>query len=204
MSGLGVKLVLGIEAWSHGYLFLSLLLIALFSVILGMGGASITSYIIVSVFTVPALQKMGLTFVQGHYFAMFVSVFAWLTPPVAMVALIASRVADDDYIKTSIQSTKAAFGGFLMPFLFAYCPLMLLQPNDIVFESFALAAAIISLIAIEGSFVGYFISRCSVFDRCWLVIISFLLFFAIFSSSYILMSAGIILFAAFVFFKMFA
>jgi len=135
MSGLGIKLVLGIEAWSHGSLFLALVLITAISVILGMGGASITAYIIVSVFTVPALKKMGLTFEQGHFYAMFVAAFAFLTPPVAVVALIASRVAKSDYIKTSIESTKAAMGGFLLPFFFAYCPILLLQPKNIFLES---------------------------------------------------------------------
>jgi len=60
---------------------------------------------------------MGLTFAQGHFYAMFVAVFAFLTPPVAVVALIASRVAKASYIRTSIESTKAALGGFLLPFL---------------------------------------------------------------------------------------
>jgi len=79
MSGIGVKLITGIEAWSQGSLFLALILIWAISIILGMGGASITSYIIVSVFTVPALKRMGVPFEQGHFFAMFVSVFAFLT-----------------------------------------------------------------------------------------------------------------------------
>ena len=41
---------------------------------------------------------MGVPFEQGHFFAMFVSVFAFLTPPVAMVALVASKIADAKYI----------------------------------------------------------------------------------------------------------
>ena len=118
MSGIGVKLITGIEEWSHGSLFLALILIWAISIVLGMGGASITSYIIVSVFTVPALKRMGVPFEQGHFFAMFVSVFAFLTPPVAMVSLIASRIAGGKYISTAIESTKAALVGFLVPFMF--------------------------------------------------------------------------------------
>ena len=201
MSGLGVKLVLGIEAWSHGSLFLSLVLIALFSVIMGMGGASITAYIIVSVFTVPALQKMGMSFEQGHFFAMFVSVFAFLTPPVAMVALIAARVANADYIKTAIESTKAALGGFIMPFLFAYCPLLLLQPNNIVFEIFGLLASIIALIAFEGAFVGYYISRCDAFERLWQLATGILLLLSIVNLNYLFMLLGIIFFIMITAFK---
>jgi hypothetical protein len=49
MSGIGVKLITGIEEWSSGYLFLALFLVWVISIIMGMGGSSITSYIIVVV-----------------------------------------------------------------------------------------------------------------------------------------------------------
>jgi TRAP transporter 4TM/12TM fusion protein len=194
MSGLGVKLVLGIEAWSHGSLFFSLVLIFVFSVIMGMGGASVTAYIIVSVFTVPALQKMGMTFEQGHFFAMFVAVFAFLTPPVAMVSLIAARVANAPYMKTAIESTKAATGGFLMPFLFAYCPLMLLQPKNVFFEGFSLVACIFVLIAFQGAAVGYYISRCTILDRLWHAATSILLLFAIINGNSWCLALGMAMF----------
>lgn len=201
MSGIGVKLVLGIEVWSNGSLFLSLVLIAVFSVIMGMGGASITAYIIVSVFTVPALQKMGMSFEQGHFFAMFIAVFAFLTPPVAMVALIAARVANANYIKTSIESTKAAMGGFIMPFLFAYCPLLLLQPNNIVFESFGLVSCIITLVVFECAFAGYYFTRCNIIERLWLTSCGVLLLLSIVNSNYFYMIAGMVLFGFITVFK---
>jgi len=201
MSGLGVKMVLGIEAWSHGSLFLALILIAAFSVIMGMGGASITSYIIVSVFTVPALQKMGMTFEQGHFFAMFVAVFAFLTPPVAIVSLIAARVANADYIKSSIESTKAALGGFLLPFIFAYCPLLLWQPNNTVFEALGLVACILLIISFEGFFIGYYLSRSNWPERFFQLITGLSLFLFIIRGSYPFLIIGIMLFSAITVYK---
>lgn len=194
MSGLGVKLVLGIVAWSHGYLFLALLLIFVVSVIMGMGGASITAYIIVSVFTVPALQKMGLTFEQGHFFDMFVAVFAFLTPPVAMVALIAARVAGGRYLKTAVESTKAALGGFLLPFTFAYCPLLLLQPVHWLFEFFGLLATLLLLVNLEGAFVGFFITRCNTTERIAMFVAGALMFLFLIIGDYLLFATGLILF----------
>lgn len=194
MSGLGTKLVLGIQAWSHGHLFLALVLIFIISVIMGMGGASITAYIIVSVFTVPALQKMGLTFEQGHFFAMFVSVFAFLTPPVAMVALIASRVAGAGYIKTAMESTKAALGGFLLPFTFAYCPLLLLQPKNLGFEIFGLLATLMLLVNVEGAFIGFYMVRCNLIERFGMFTTGILLFVFIVQGNYLIFAAGSIIF----------
>lgn len=202
MSGLGVKLVLGIEAWSHGYLPLALLLIFVISVIMGMGGASITSYIIVSVFTVPALQKMGLSFEQGHFFAMFVSVFAFLTPPVAMVALIASRVAGGSYIRTSIESTKAALGGFLLPFTIAYCPLMLLSPKNWRVEIFSLLATILLLVNLQSAFVGFFIEKCSRWMRGVMLGSGAILFCFLFTGNYLFLLGGLILFGGAISFQL--
>ncbi len=196
MSGIGVKLITGIEEWSHGSLFLALILIWGISIILGMGGASITSYIIVSVFTVPALKKMGIPFEQGHFFAMFVSVFAFLTPPVAMVSLIASKIAGAKYIPTTIESTKAALAGFLIPFMFIYCPILLFQPSgNILYECAGLAAVIILFFAFEISFVGYYHNRCTPIERFFFLISGFLLMIFIFTHSYGALTAGLMVFA---------
>ena len=192
MSGIGVKLITGIEEWSQGSLFLALLLIWLISILMGMGGASITSYIIVSVFTVPALKKMGVPFEQGHFFAMFVSVFAFLTPPVAMVALVASKIADAKYIPTAMESTKAALAGFLIPFMFIYCPLILFQPRgDLGFQLAALAAVLLLLFAFEASFVGYFLTRCGLAARALMFAAGVLLFIFVCSQYYLLLACGL-------------
>lgn len=196
MSGIGVKLITGIEEWSHGYLFLALVLIWSISVILGMGGASITSYIIVSVFTVPALKKMGIPFEQGHFFAMFVSVFAFLTPPVAMVSLIASKIAGGKYIPTAIESTKAALAGFLIPLIFIYCPILLFQPTEnILFESLGIVAVLLLFLSFEASFVGYYFSRCSSLERILLFLCGLLMFVFVCTHSYMLLALGSIVFA---------
>lgn len=195
MSGIGVKLITGIEEWSQGHLFLALILIWGISVILGMGGASITSYIIVSVFTVPALSKMGVPFEQGHFFAMFVSVFAFLTPPVAMVSLIAAKIAGAQYIQTTIESTKAALAGFLIPFVFIYCPILLFQPTqNILYECLGLVAVLILFFSLEVSFVGYYFSRCSSTKRILIFLSSLLMFLFIFIDHYAPFVAGLILF----------
>lgn len=192
MSGIGVKLITGIEEWSHGSLFLALVLIWGISIILGMGGASITSYIIVSVFTVPALKKMGIPFEQGHFFAMFVSVFAFLTPPVAMVSLIASKIAGAKYIPTTIESTKAALAGFLIPFMFIYCPILLFQPSDnILYEFLGIGAVLLLFFSFEVSFVGYCYRRCGSHERILFFISGFLMILFIFMHSYVAFVAGL-------------
>jgi TRAP transporter 4TM/12TM fusion protein len=165
MSGLSVKLVLGIENWSGGSLFLALIMIQVLIVAMGCAGASITAYMIASIFAVPALEKMGVPFVIGHFYAMFISVFAFLTPPVALVSLITAKIAEAPYIKTAKESCKAALAGFLIPYIFVFCPVLLLHPREPVFAIVAVTMSLLLLTSFQIAFVGYFVSDCTLIER---------------------------------------
>ncbi len=201
MSGLGVKLSSGIQAWSSGYLLLALIIIAAICVLMGFGGPSLTAYFIVSMFAAPALVKMGVGFEQSHFFVMFFAVFAFLTPPVALVALIASKLADASYMKSAIEATKAAIGGFLIPIMFIYCPILLLQPQEPLGAVLGIVAAVLCLLSLEVAFVGYYLGSCSAVERVLTAVggASLLMFFML--KSEILFTIGVTLCVIVTFFQ---
>jgi TRAP transporter 4TM/12TM fusion protein len=201
MSGLGVKLSSGIQAWSGGYLLLALIIIAAICVLMGFGGPSLTAYFIVSMFAAPALVKMGVGFEQSHFFVMFFAVFAFLTPPVALVALIASKLAEASYMKSAIEATKAAIGGFIIPIMFIYCPILLLQPQEPFGAVLGIIAAVLCLLSLEVSFVGYYLVDCTVVERILAAVggASLLVFFIL--KSEILFTLGVILCVLVTFFQ---
>ncbi len=192
MSGLGVKLSSGIQIWSGGVLFAGLIIIAIICVILGCGGPSLTAYFIVSMFATPALMKMGVGFEQAHFFTMFFAVFAFLTPPIAMVALIAAKLAGAPYIASALEATKAAIGGFVIPFMFIYCPALLLQWHDPFQDVIGLFACIICLLALEVGFVGYFVNECTIPERFLSVGAAIILFLSLTLESYLSFTTGLI------------
>lgn len=167
LSGLGVKLSSGIMAWSGGYLFLALLIIAAICFILGCAGAALTAYFILSVFAVPALVKMKVGFEEANFFVMYMASFAFVTPPIAMASLVAAKLANAQYMKTAVESMKIAIGGFLIPFMFIYSPFLLLQHK----EAFGLSslitifAGIFCLISLEINFVGFIFTDCKIWER---------------------------------------
>jgi TRAP transporter 4TM/12TM fusion protein len=194
MSGLSVKLVIGIESWSHGSLFLALIMIQALLVALGCAGASITAYMIAAIFTVPALQKMGVPFVTGHFYAMFISVFAFLTPPVALVSLITARIAEAPYLKTAKESCKAALAGFLVPYIFVFCPVLLLEPIEPIFAIVAVIISFMILTSFQISFVGYFTSDCSLSERAGFCIAAITGFIALVQRSFTVSAVAAIAF----------
>jgi TRAP transporter 4TM/12TM fusion protein len=191
MSGLGVKLSSGIQVWSGGILFVGLVIIAVVCVIMGFGGPSLTAYFIVSMFATPALMKMGIGFEQSHFFTMFFAVFAFLTPPVALVALIAAKLAEAPYIPTAIEATKAAIGGFIIPFMFIYSPILLLQPQEPFEAALAIVASVTCLFALEVGFVGYYLTDCTFGQRLLAAAAGLSLFIFFVLNSYILFLVGI-------------
>lgn len=165
-SGLGIKLSAGIEAWSGGNLFLALLIVWVVCVIMGMGGASLTAYLIVSIFAVPVMLKIGIPLEQAHFFTMFVAVFAFLTPPIALVAMVAAKMAGASYIRSAIESTKAAISGFLLPFMFIYCPILLLKPSGApLLDIMGIIACVTCLLALQIGFTGYYRMDCAKWER---------------------------------------
>lgn len=199
-SGLGVKIASGIETWSGGNLFLALLIIWGVCVVLGFVGLSLTAYLIAAIFGISPLVKMGIPSEIAHFFIMYVSVFAFLTPPVAVVAMIAARMADASYLKTAIESTKVAFAAFLLPFLFIYCPILLLQPVRLFWEMIGVLAVILTLFTFEIGFVGYFLKKCSYFERILAIISASFFFLFIIEKNFLFFTPGIIFLGSLVFY----
>jgi len=195
MSGLGVKLSAGIEVWSGGYLLPALLIISAVCVLIGMGGPSLTAYIIASIFAVPALLKMGVGFEQAHFFTMFTTIFAYLTPPVAIGVVIAAKLAGGSYTRTAIEALKVAAAGFLLPFMFIYCPSLLLQPQEPLIAVTGIIASIILLMSLQIAFVGYYFTWCRPIERAIFLVAGALLFLFLPLQHYALFAAGIVIFA---------
>lgn len=195
MSGLGVKLASGIDTWSGGYLLPALAIVWVMCILLGFGGPSLVAYIIVSIFAVPALLKMGVVFEIAHFFVMFIAVFAFITPPVAMVSLIAAKLAGATYIKSAIESTKVAAAGFLLPFMFIYCPILLLQPQEPLWEVIGVLACVTSLLALQIGFVGYYMRECRLGERILAIAAGAVLLAFLPLQSYVLFFIGVALFA---------
>jgi TRAP-type uncharacterized transport system fused permease subunit len=122
---------------------------------------------------------------------MYISNFAFLTPPVAMAALIASKLAEASYIKTATEAVKSAFGGITIPFLFIYCPFMLLLPQDPIRGVAGIIASVLFLFSMEITFVGYYMSDCSILERVLTGASGILFFLSIVLANFILFGVGL-------------
>jgi len=94
---------------------------------------------------------------------------------------------------SAIEATKAAIGGFIIPIMFIYCPILLLQPQEPLGAVMGIIAGVACLFALEVAFVGYYLVNCNVLERLLAGVggLSLLIFFIV--KSPILFFAGLIL-----------
>ena len=107
---------------AHGNLIMTILLIALASLILGMGVPVTAAYLITAVVAVPALTHLGVNEVAAHMIVYWLSQDSNITPPVCIAAFAGATIAGANMWKTAFTSFKFAKFLYLAPFLFAYVP----------------------------------------------------------------------------------
>jgi TRAP transporter 4TM/12TM fusion protein len=125
-TGVGLRFSDIIVSLSNGNLFLAVMLIALASLVLGMGVPVTASYLIVAVLAVPALTDLGVALIAAHMIVYWFSQDSNITPPVCVAAYAGAAIAGSDPWKTGWTSFKFAKLLYVMPLLFAYSPAILL------------------------------------------------------------------------------
>lgn len=127
LTGMGLKFSDIIISMSGDSLLLALALIALASLILGMGVPVTASYLIVAVLAVPALGVFGVPIICAHMIVYWLSQDSNITPPVCVAAYAGAAIAGADPWKTGWTAFKFAKLLYVMPLLFAFTPSILFQ-----------------------------------------------------------------------------
>lgn len=138
---------------AKGSVFLLLVLSALGSAILGMGMPVTAAYLLMVVLAAPALVNLGIPPLIAHLFVFYYGVLSFLTPPVCLAAYAGASIAGANMMQTAMQSMRLGIAAYLVPFIFAYKPALLLQGTVFqIIEGCLFAVIGISFIgiAVEG------------------------------------------------------
>jgi TRAP transporter 4TM/12TM fusion protein len=122
-----------------GSLILTILFIALASLVLGMGVPVTAAYLITAVVAVPALIHLGVNELAAHMIVYWLSQDSNITPPVCIAAFAGATIAEANMWKTAFASFKFAKFLYLAPFLFGYVPAFTLDGSSMdIVKAFAL------------------------------------------------------------------
>lgn len=184
VSQTGVGLVLAdlVELLSMGNLLLMLILVAVFSLILGMGLPTTANYIVVSSLLAPVVVALGqqngliVPLIAVHLFVFYFGIMADVTPPVGLASFAAAAVSKGDPIKTGIVAFFYSLRTAALPFLFIFNTDLLLIDVDFWHGVLIFIVATVAMLIFAAGTQGFFLVRSRLYESVLLLLVAFTLF----------------------------
>ena len=148
MTGLASKFSFLVFVIAGDSLYLSVLVAAGVTLLLGLGMPTPSAYILAAVLISPVMYKLGIAVLPAQLFLFYFAVMSALTPPVAVAAYAASAIANANPLQIAVNAVKIAVGAFVVPFAFLFNNALVLQgtPTEIA-SAFIFAAIGLAFIA---------------------------------------------------------
>lgn len=173
-TGLGLSFTSIIMSAAHGYLFVTLFLVAVVSILLGIGVPTTPAYILVAVVAAPALGKMGVDALAANLFVLYFAVLSNIHPPVGITAYAASGIANSPPMRTGVEAFMIAIPGFMVPVAFCYHPSLLLENGFVPFAVYFVLTAF-SVFLISCAIWGFGMKHSHITSRLLALVAGFLL-----------------------------
>ena len=166
VTGLASILINAIVQVAGNATIVGLVLTMICCIVLGMGVPTTANYCIMASTCAPILIQLNFPPVAAHFFVFYFGIVADITPPVALAAYAGSAIAKSNPMKTGLNATKLAIAAFIVPYIFAYSPQMLMENISSWFEVVMIViSAVLGLMSIAAALNGFFIRKIPVLFR---------------------------------------
>ncbi len=171
-----------VEYLSGGNLLVMLILVAIMSLILGMGLPTTANYLVVSSLMAPVIVALGaksgliVPLVAVHMFVFYFGILADDTPPVGLAAYAAAAISRGDPIKTGLQGFGYDIRTALLPFLFIFNTDLLLIDVGPLKAIFVFVIAVIAMLLFAAATQGWFLTKSRIWESAALLLVAFTLF----------------------------
>ncbi|MDJ0612635.1 MAG: TRAP transporter permease [Rhizobiaceae bacterium] len=171
-----------VETLSGGNLMIMLILVAVMSLILGMGLPTTANYLVVSSLMAPVIVALGaksgliVPLIAVHLFVFYFGILADDTPPVGLAAIAAAAIAKGDPIKTGIQGFTYDIRTALLPFLFIFNTELLLIDVTLAKGIFVFIIAVIAMLLFAAATQGWWFTKNRAWETVALLLVAFTLF----------------------------
>lgn len=171
-----------VEFLSGGSLIVMLILVAVMSLILGMGLPTTANYIVVSSLMAPVIVALGaksgliVPLIAVHLFVFYFGILADDTPPVGLAAFAAAAISGGDPIRTGVQGFMYDIRTALLPFLFIFNTQLLLIDVSWWQGIFVFIVAVVAMMLFAAATQGYFFAKSRIWESAILLLVAFSLF----------------------------
>ena len=167
-TGLANVLSSLVQSASQIHPIFALMLTMLMCIVLGMGVPTTANYVIMASMVAPILMRsLSLPVLAAHMFVFYFGIVADITPPVALAAYAGSAIAKSNPLKTGVTATRLAITAFIVPYIFAFSPEMLIIGSDKPWYEIVLlvVTALCGIYIISAGMEGYMFKHMSWIER---------------------------------------
>ena len=167
-TGLANVLSSLVQSASQIHPIFALALTMLMCIVLGMGVPTTANYVIMASMVAPILiRSLDLPLLAAHMFVFYFGIVADITPPVALAAYAGSAIAKSNPLKTGVTATRLAITAFIVPYIFAFSPEMLIVGSDKPWYEIVLLVitALCGIYIISAGMEGYMFKKMSWLER---------------------------------------
>ena len=183
LTGVGLVMTELVEILSGGNLMLMLVLVAVISLILGMGLPTTANYIVVSTLMAPVVVELGaqsgliVPLIAVHLFVFYFGLMADVTPPVGLASFAAAAIARHDPIQTGVTAFFYSMRTAILPFLFIFnTQLLLIGLDGPVHLIMTVGTAVIAMLIFAAATQGFFIVKSRWYETIAMLLVCFTLF----------------------------
>ena len=171
-TGLASKMIRAIVSVDNGHAMIALVLTMLCCIVLGMGVPTTATYCIMAATCAPILvsPEIGIPVISAHFFVFYFGIVADITPPVALAAYAGSAIAKSSPMKTAFTATRLAIAGFIVPYICALSPAMLLidaGPAEVVM---IVITSLIGIFGVAAGLSGFIYKKMNPLMRALIVV----------------------------------
>lgn len=146
----------------------ALMLTMIMCIVLGMGVPTTANYVIMASMVAPILMRsLSIPVLAAHMFVFYFGIVADITPPVALAAYAGSAIAKSNPMKTGVTATRLAITAFIVPYIFAFSPEMLIIGSDKPWYEIVLLVitALCGIFIVSAGMEGYLLKNMPWWQR---------------------------------------
>jgi TRAP transporter 4TM/12TM fusion protein len=162
LTGIAIRFSYVIVSLAGNNLVLTILLIAVSTLILGLALPITATYLVVAVIAVPVLRELAVPVLTAHMIVFWLSLDSNITPPVALGPFAAAAIAGADPMRAGWACFRFAKVIYVMPLLFAFTPILLTgTPAQNIM---AVTSATVGVIIFSILSTAYFVVRMTLIE----------------------------------------
>ena len=168
-TGVGFIISLYLGEFAGGNLYILLPMVAVASLIMGMGMPTLSVYIILAVLLAPAMVQLGVEPIAAHLFILYLGTASMVTPPICIAAYAGAAIAKASPVRTGFAAARFGVIAYIVPFLFIFFPGLLFKGTALSIL-IAVATALLGCFALSAALSGYLFKKLNPLMRIILVV----------------------------------